>query len=163
MVWKQLATICFRWCSSSVLYDEPLCFENFICWQKGDITFSNSSPSAFPHSRNFINCYHVFLQGVYTTSFKVPDVYGVFQFKVEYQRLGYTSLSLAKQVFDSFALDIYILIWALDILLIAYLHFPFVWACEPSIDLSGFHYVSGWKTFSFLCESQWWRDFSPLK
>lgn len=30
--------------------------------------------------------------------FKVPDVYGVFQFKVEYQRLGYTSLSLSKQV-----------------------------------------------------------------
>jgi oligosaccharyltransferase complex subunit beta len=28
----------------------------------------------------------------------VPDVYGVFQFKVEYHRLGYTSLSLSKQV-----------------------------------------------------------------
>ncbi|GER50391.1 glycosyltransferase 48 kDa subunit-like protein [Striga asiatica] len=38
------------------------------------------------------------LQGLYYTSFKVPDVYGVFQFKVEYQRLGYTSLSLAKQI-----------------------------------------------------------------
>nr|GMD00128.1 dolichyl-diphosphooligosaccharide--protein glycosyltransferase 48 kDa subunit [Ipomoea batatas] len=37
-------------------------------------------------------------QGVYHTSFKVPDVYGVFQFKVEYQRLGYTSLSLSKQI-----------------------------------------------------------------
>ncbi|KAL0395981.1 UNVERIFIED_CONTAM: Dolichyl-diphosphooligosaccharide--protein glycosyltransferase subunit [Sesamum calycinum] len=36
-------------------------------------------------------------KGLYHTSFKVPDVYGVFQFKVEYQRLGYTSLSLAKQ------------------------------------------------------------------
>ncbi|KAK6152896.1 hypothetical protein DH2020_012535 [Rehmannia glutinosa] len=36
--------------------------------------------------------------GLYHTSFKVPDVYGVFQFKVEYQRLGYTSLSLSKQV-----------------------------------------------------------------
>ncbi|XAR57870.1 Dolichyl-diphosphooligosaccharide--protein glycotransferase [Bertholletia excelsa] len=36
--------------------------------------------------------------GLYHTSFKVPDVYGVFQFKVEYQRLGYTSLSLAKQI-----------------------------------------------------------------
>ncbi|CAL5385689.1 unnamed protein product [Camellia sinensis] len=29
---------------------------------------------------------------------KVPDVYGVFQFKVEYQRLGYTRLSLSKQI-----------------------------------------------------------------
>jgi hypothetical protein len=38
------------------------------------------------------------MQGLYTTSFKVPDVYGVFQFKVEYQRLGYTGVSLAKQV-----------------------------------------------------------------
>ncbi|KAL6542244.1 Dolichyl-diphosphooligosaccharide--protein glycosyltransferase 48 kDa subunit [Orobanche minor] len=38
-------------------------------------------------------------KGLYYTSFKVPDVYGVFQFKVEYQSLGYTSLSLSKQVF----------------------------------------------------------------
>ena len=38
------------------------------------------------------------MQGLYSTTFKVPDVYGVFQFKVEYQKLGYTGLSLAKQV-----------------------------------------------------------------
>ncbi|XP_018849589.1 dolichyl-diphosphooligosaccharide--protein glycosyltransferase 48 kDa subunit-like isoform X2 [Juglans regia] len=37
-------------------------------------------------------------KGRYFTAFKVPDVYGVFQFKVEYQRLGYTSLSLSKQI-----------------------------------------------------------------
>ncbi|KAJ6852142.1 dolichyl-diphosphooligosaccharide--protein glycosyltransferase 48 kDa subunit-like isoform X1 [Iris pallida] len=37
-------------------------------------------------------------KGLYSTSFKVPDVYGVFQFKVEYQRLGYTSFSLSKQI-----------------------------------------------------------------
>ncbi|PON76882.1 Dolichyl-diphosphooligosaccharide--protein glycosyltransferase 48 kDa subunit [Parasponia andersonii] len=37
-------------------------------------------------------------KGRYFTSFKVPDVYGVFQFKVEYNRLGYTSLSLSKQI-----------------------------------------------------------------
>ncbi|XP_059433890.1 dolichyl-diphosphooligosaccharide--protein glycosyltransferase 48 kDa subunit [Corylus avellana] len=37
-------------------------------------------------------------KGHYFTAFKVPDVYGVFQFKVEYQRLGYTSLSLSKQI-----------------------------------------------------------------
>ncbi|CDP02802.1 unnamed protein product [Coffea canephora] len=37
-------------------------------------------------------------KGLYHTSFKVPDVYGVFQFKIEYQRLGYTSLSLSKQI-----------------------------------------------------------------
>jgi len=38
------------------------------------------------------------LQGMFHTSFKVPDVYGVFQFKVEYEKLGYTTLSLSKQV-----------------------------------------------------------------
>ncbi|XVE82675.1 hypothetical protein DITRI_Ditri16bG0024900 [Diplodiscus trichospermus] len=38
------------------------------------------------------------LQGLYDISFKVPDVYGVFQFKVDYHRLGYTSLSLSKQI-----------------------------------------------------------------
>jgi len=37
-------------------------------------------------------------KGLYSTTFKVPDVYGVFQFKVEYQKLGYTGLSLAKQI-----------------------------------------------------------------
>ncbi|XP_019173145.1 PREDICTED: dolichyl-diphosphooligosaccharide--protein glycosyltransferase 48 kDa subunit-like [Ipomoea nil] len=37
-------------------------------------------------------------KGLYHTSFKVPDVYGVFQFKIEYQKLGYTSLSLSKQI-----------------------------------------------------------------
>ncbi|XP_057814963.2 dolichyl-diphosphooligosaccharide--protein glycosyltransferase 48 kDa subunit [Cryptomeria japonica] len=37
-------------------------------------------------------------KGLYYTSFQVPDVYGVFQFKIEYQRLGYTSLSLSKQI-----------------------------------------------------------------
>ncbi|CAK9150720.1 unnamed protein product [Ilex paraguariensis] len=37
-------------------------------------------------------------KGLYYTSFKVPDVYGVFQFKVEYQKLGYTGLSLSKQI-----------------------------------------------------------------
>ncbi|KGN61764.1 dolichyl-diphosphooligosaccharide--protein glycosyltransferase 48 kDa subunit [Cucumis sativus] len=37
-------------------------------------------------------------KGLYHTAFKVPDVYGVFQFKVEYQKLGYTTLSLSKQI-----------------------------------------------------------------
>ena len=37
-------------------------------------------------------------QGHFSTSFEVPDVYGVFQFKVDYKRLGYTTISLAEQV-----------------------------------------------------------------
>ncbi|KAF2283602.1 hypothetical protein GH714_012154 [Hevea brasiliensis] len=36
-------------------------------------------------------------KGLYHTTFKVPDVYGVFQFKVEYERLGYTSLSFPNR------------------------------------------------------------------
>jgi oligosaccharyltransferase complex subunit beta len=32
--------------------------------------------------------------GLFTTTFKAPDVYGVFSFKVDYHELGYTSLSL---------------------------------------------------------------------
>lgn len=37
-------------------------------------------------------------KGVFFTEIHVPDVYGVFQFKVEYKRLGYTTLALAKQI-----------------------------------------------------------------
>lgn len=49
---------------------------------------------------------NMFVQGLFYTAFKVPDVYGVFQFKIEYQRLGYTTLSLAKQVFTcSYIID----------------------------------------------------------
>lgn len=36
--------------------------------------------------------------GVFSTEIHVPDVYGVFQFKVEYKRLGFTTLSLSKQI-----------------------------------------------------------------
>ncbi|KAH1084446.1 hypothetical protein J1N35_024207 [Gossypium stocksii] len=43
-------------------------------------------------------CENTLLLDLYSASFKVPDVYGVFQFKVENQKLGYTSLSLSKQV-----------------------------------------------------------------
>lgn len=37
-------------------------------------------------------------KGLFFTEFQIPDVYGVFQFKVEHNRLGYTSLNLAKQI-----------------------------------------------------------------
>ncbi|KAM3922112.1 dolichyl-diphosphooligosaccharide--protein glycosyltransferase 48 kDa subunit [Leptodactylus fuscus] len=36
--------------------------------------------------------------GKYSVQFKLPDVYGVFQFKVDYNRLGYTHLYSATQV-----------------------------------------------------------------
>lgn len=37
-------------------------------------------------------------QGRYQARFKIPDVYGVFQFKVNYDRVGYTHLQSATQV-----------------------------------------------------------------
>lgn len=49
------------------------------------------------------NCIHhkccvVFpLGGKYSVQFKLPDVYGVFQFKVDYNRLGYTHLYSSTQ------------------------------------------------------------------
>ncbi|NWS47201.1 OST48 glycosyltransferase, partial [Probosciger aterrimus] len=36
--------------------------------------------------------------GKYSVRFKLPDVYGVFQFKVDYNRLGYTHLYSSTQV-----------------------------------------------------------------
>jgi hypothetical protein len=40
-------------------------------------------------------------QGRFSTTFQIPDVYGVFQFKVDYHRPGYTGLNLAKQVWST--------------------------------------------------------------
>lgn len=37
-------------------------------------------------------------EGVFSTRFMVPDVYGVYQFKVEYNRVGYTRLYSATQI-----------------------------------------------------------------
>jgi len=36
--------------------------------------------------------------GVFSTTYKLPDVYGVYQFKVDYNRVGYTRLFSATQV-----------------------------------------------------------------
>ncbi len=36
--------------------------------------------------------------GVFRTEFKIPDVYGVYQLKVDYTRVGYTFLNSATQV-----------------------------------------------------------------
>jgi len=36
--------------------------------------------------------------GLYESRFKIPDVYGVYQFKIDYQRKGYTFLNSATQV-----------------------------------------------------------------
>lgn len=102
MVWNKLGALCSWWCSSPILHDEPLCLEDFINWQQGPFRRSIFSTLVFSfHEPLNLILYLFFFQGRYFTSFKVPDVYGVFQFKVEYQRLGYTSLSLAKQVIES--------------------------------------------------------------
>ncbi len=36
--------------------------------------------------------------GLFRTEFKIPDVYGVYQLKVDYTRVGYTFLNSATQV-----------------------------------------------------------------
>ncbi|KAG5412411.1 hypothetical protein IGI04_008730 [Brassica rapa subsp. trilocularis] len=59
---------------------EPICPENLVNRQEGDLI------------SELLN------RGLFHTSFKVPDVYGVLQFKVEYKKLGYTKFSLSKQM-----------------------------------------------------------------
>ncbi|XP_038679562.1 uncharacterized protein LOC119980837 [Tripterygium wilfordii] len=41
-------------------------------------------------------------KGLYHTSFKVPDVFGVFRFKIECHRFGYSCLSVSKQLLLDF-------------------------------------------------------------
>jgi oligosaccharyltransferase complex subunit beta len=40
--------------------------------------------------------------GKYEARFKIPDVYGVYQFKVDYNRVGYTHLFSTTQVRDGY-------------------------------------------------------------
>ena len=47
---------------------------------------------------NLYSYIYYFIDGKFVTQFKLPDVYGVFQFKVEYNRVGYTYLSSKTQV-----------------------------------------------------------------
>lgn len=42
--------------------------------------------------------------GKYESIFKIPDVYGVYQFKVDYSRIGYTSLYSSTQVIFSYVM-----------------------------------------------------------
>ncbi|XP_069774965.1 dolichyl-diphosphooligosaccharide--protein glycosyltransferase 48 kDa subunit [Narcine bancroftii] len=46
----------------------------------------------------FVRTYLKKIDGKYNVQFKLPDVYGVFQFKVDYNRLGYTHLYSSTQV-----------------------------------------------------------------
>ena len=39
-----------------------------------------------------------FADGTFTANLILPDVYGVFQFKVDYDRIGYTHLKSTTQV-----------------------------------------------------------------
>jgi len=48
------------------------------------------------YQSNFVTIF--FVGGKYSVQFKLPDVYGVFQFKVDYNRLGYTHLYSSTQV-----------------------------------------------------------------
>ena len=54
------------------------------------------------HAAFFFNLSHdvsfMVTDGLFVAKFKLPDVYGVFQFKVEYNRVGYTYLHSKTQV-----------------------------------------------------------------
>ena len=39
-----------------------------------------------------------FVEGVFSAKFKLPDVYGVYQFRVDYNRMGFTHLFSTTQV-----------------------------------------------------------------
>ena len=43
-------------------------------------------------------CCDDFAAGVFSTDFRIPDVYGVYQFRVDYNRVGYTHLFSTTQV-----------------------------------------------------------------
>ena len=62
-----------------------------------------------PFVRTFLNPSG---SGVYTVQFKLPDVYGVFKFKVDYDRVGYTHLFSSTQV-SAYSTVIHLLISAL--------------------------------------------------
>lgn len=61
----------------------------------------------FGRLTSYSNCIYdkcsivVQLGGKYSVQFKLPDVYGVFQFKVDYNRLGYTHLYSSTQASSS--------------------------------------------------------------
>lgn len=59
------------------------------------------SPCIYIHFQKSFSAIHqsffFFVGGKYSVQFKLPDVYGVFQFKVDYNRLGYTHLYSSTQ------------------------------------------------------------------
>ena len=52
----------------------------------------------------FVRTALVPVNGHFVAAFKLPDVYGVYQFKVDYNRIGFTKLYHSSQVNDTFAL-----------------------------------------------------------
>lgn len=51
------------------------------------------------NSLRFICSLLVYRKGAdYAVTFKVPDVYGVFQFRIDHNRVGYTRIKSATQV-----------------------------------------------------------------
>lgn len=45
-----------------------------------------------------MNVFPFILDGTFSTQLTLPDVYGVFQFKVDYDRIGFTHLKSVTQV-----------------------------------------------------------------
>ena len=120
------------------------------------------------------NTNHLFFYptgGKYSVEFTLPDVYGVFQFKVDYNRLGYTHLYSATQVRGFRQIPGYVLIdWSQCRLIYFFvtsytcsqtsiIYLPHRYLCVRCSTLST-SASSQLPTPIMLVSSQWWRDSS---
>lgn len=72
-----------------------------------------------------IQLFIFFADGVFSTRFKLPDVYGVFKFRVDYNRVAYTHLYSTTQVNGSkYLINFHILL--LIVHAIAVYHYNFI-------------------------------------
>ena len=77
------------------------CTTSFKWGGGGNWLYSNWAGVTFELLKLIGNTNHFFFYptgGKYSVEFTLPDVYGVFQFKVDYNRLGYTHLYSSTQV-----------------------------------------------------------------
>ena len=81
---KQASSRIYHWARRCVQYQNW----RVLQWQMDSLRID-------PFVRTFLKSSK---DGVYTVRFKLPDVYGVFKFKVDYDRIGYTHLFSSTQV-----------------------------------------------------------------
>jgi oligosaccharyltransferase complex subunit beta len=67
-------------------------------------TLKNNSALVFSHQIDHFDSPGLIADGKLSAKFKLPDVYGVFKFLVDYRRVGYTHLYDVQQVCASVGL-----------------------------------------------------------